>query len=605
MQANRGAHVVECCLQIGRPPVPEQAPVVGVDAEDAVTNTTDEQRGQLVDEDLDVAVGQVVRSEHDYRLHVDRIAPKVTLSGEAADLAATGYWTNPGATLQATVTATDQGAGIKTLELWARDDNGERQLASRTVCQPEEPATGNRPPCPLRAQADFEIPAGTIADGSVRLEARAVEYTGRLARARENLFIDTTAPNAPRQVTVRRVLGSLATVTWERPPPPPDSSGISMYEYAVIYAGHSEIVWNRTPYQGVQLTGLPPGVDVQVLVRTIDGVGLASVAASGSASAQVVLIAGTNLQSTCSPNLTIRSRTHGHHYAVYKADGRTLDIGVKVTCNDPSKRILNSRTDGFDVDAYTGRGTGIELDRGWQTVGRSAAGKSTYGASFRLRVPDIECSPTMDGNLRYRLVGVITGYSKPEGNRPPLPSVALIQRSPSHEQRRGRCPTTAEREHDERTGWLALTKRSFATPEVPRLSEPSSFLRRVLGRRPTPQSRTWDAHHIIPARDSRASRSQALGFRCKLFPNSASNGVWLRNHSAPDGSDKWLDMPAPAQQRTYHPLTFAREYFTLLNRRVARAVDEDGECRTTGVNGIYSLMTQMQRRLIDGSFFAR
>jgi len=59
-----------------------------------------------------------------------------------------------------------------------------------------------------------------------------------------------------------------------------------MYEYAVIYAGHSEVVWSRTPYQGVQLTGLPAGVDVQVLVRTIDGVGLRSTPASGTAYAQ-------------------------------------------------------------------------------------------------------------------------------------------------------------------------------------------------------------------------------------------------------------------------------------------------------------------------------
>jgi hypothetical protein len=96
----------------------------------------------------------------------------------------------------------------------------------------------------------------TVAAGghALALEARAVEYTGRVARVRNELFLDTSAPNAPRQVTVRRVLGSLATVTWERPPPPPDQSGISTYEYAVIYAGHTDVVWNRTPYQGVQLS---------------------------------------------------------------------------------------------------------------------------------------------------------------------------------------------------------------------------------------------------------------------------------------------------------------------------------------------------------------
>ena len=235
-----------------------------VDSEDAVTNQTTDRRGQL-----------------DYRLHVDRIAPVVTMSGEAARLADTGYWANPGTTLQATVTATDQGAGLKTLELWARDQDGERRLAAEDVCDPDEPATGDRPPCPLHATADFDISLSDIADGNVRLEARAVEFTGRIARVRDELYLDTTAPGAPRQVTVRRVLGNLATVTWERPPPPPDTSGISMYEYAVIYPGHSEVVWNRTPYQGVQLTGLPDGVDVQVLVRTIDGVGLPSTPASG------------------------------------------------------------------------------------------------------------------------------------------------------------------------------------------------------------------------------------------------------------------------------------------------------------------------------------
>ena len=237
-----------------------------VDGEDAVTNATEDRRGQL-----------------EYRLHVDRIAPTVTLSGEAGRLADANAWANPGASLEATVTATDEGAGIRAVELWARDQDGERRLARREICEPVEPAEGSRPPCPLRAQAAFDVSVGEIADGNVRLEARAIEYTGRLARVREELFLDTTAPGAPRQVTVRRVLGSLATVTWERPPPPPDQSGISMYEYAVVYAGHSEVVWNSTPYQGVQLTGLPEGVDVQVLVRTIDGVGLPSGSASGHA----------------------------------------------------------------------------------------------------------------------------------------------------------------------------------------------------------------------------------------------------------------------------------------------------------------------------------
>jgi hypothetical protein len=171
--------------------LPDGSVQVLVDAEDAVTNTTGEQRGQL-----------------DYRLHVDRIAPRVTLSGEAADLAATGYWTNPGATLQATVTATDEGAGIKALELWVRDDNGERQLATQTVCQPDEPASGNRPPCPLHAQADFEIPAGAIADGSVRLEARAVEYTGSPARART---CSSTRPRRTRRASSPSVACSAAS----------------------------------------------------------------------------------------------------------------------------------------------------------------------------------------------------------------------------------------------------------------------------------------------------------------------------------------------------------------------------------------------------------
>ena len=246
--------------------LPDGSVQVLVDAEDAVTNTTEEQRGRL-----------------DYRLHIDRIPPKVTLSGEAAELAAHRLLDQP----------RRDAAGNRHGDRRGRRHQSPRALGPRpqrrtpardTNRLPTRRARLRQPPAmPTARPGRLRDPAGAIADGSVRLEARAVEYTGRLARAREDLFIDTTAPNAPRQVTVRRVLGSLATVAWERPPPPPDSSGISMYEYAVIYAGHSEIVWNRTPYQGVQLTGLPEGVDIQVLVRTIDGVGLPSGSASGHA----------------------------------------------------------------------------------------------------------------------------------------------------------------------------------------------------------------------------------------------------------------------------------------------------------------------------------
>lgn len=96
-------------------------------------------------------------------------------------------------------------------------------------------------------------------------------------------------------------------------------------------------------------------------------------------------------------------------------------------------------------------------------------------------------------------------------------------------------------------------------------------------------------------RDSRANHSQALDFRCKLFPNSASIEVWLRNYSAPDCQGRLKEWAGGAGRKVGH-----------LTRSAAGGAEaRTAKCRTTGVNGIYSLMSQMQRRLIDGSIFAR
>ena len=238
------------------------SPNTGV--QDAVTNKSSEKKKEL-----------------DYRLHIDRTKPEVDLEGELERLSDEGWVSDE--EISARVEARDNMSGIKALELWVKNADGEHRIDKEKVCQEDEDLyTGTKPPCPLHAQTTFKVRKQDIPDGKNTFEARAVEFTGHKAREKETVLIDNTAPAAPRNLKITRTFTNMANVSWDRPPEPPRQSDISGYEYAVTYVGSGKIIWNSVPHTGTPLMSLPPYFDVTILVRTLDAAYNRSIAESAN-----------------------------------------------------------------------------------------------------------------------------------------------------------------------------------------------------------------------------------------------------------------------------------------------------------------------------------
>lgn len=219
----------------------------------------------------DVAGNQTPHADPDIVVHVDRTAPTVRMTGEIDDLAGNG-WVNPDASIGATLTATDEGAGIERLEIWAKDETGSRRVASKTVCTPPSSSTGDEPPCPITVAENFEIDPSVVGDGTATFEARAIEYVGRIARDRATLHLDDTPPPPVTGLRIQRINGT-AIASWNRPAVPADSAPITGYVYAYVPAGQTIVTWTETPSTSVRLPELSSEIAAELTVCAVDETG--------------------------------------------------------------------------------------------------------------------------------------------------------------------------------------------------------------------------------------------------------------------------------------------------------------------------------------------
>lgn len=96
----------------------------------------------------------------------------------------------------------------------------------------------------------------------------------------------------------------------------------------------------------------------------------------------------------------------------------------------------------------------------------------------------------------------------------------------------------------------------------------------------------WAAHHIVAA--GRGSRSRAIqddvaeaqrvAFDCRLSPNQAVNGVWLRGKDLREGTPGYLALERNARQRAYHPTLHTAKYFRSVRQILEPLATRDNRC---------------------------
>ncbi|RYG86220.1 MAG: hypothetical protein EON59_10475 [Alphaproteobacteria bacterium] len=71
-----------------------------------------------------------------------------------------------------------------------------------------------------------------------------------------------------------------AFASWERPEVPAESSPIVGYEYAIVQAGETEVIYARTPSTSIPVPLMPPGQALDIYVCALDAAGNRSACAS-------------------------------------------------------------------------------------------------------------------------------------------------------------------------------------------------------------------------------------------------------------------------------------------------------------------------------------
>lgn len=96
----------------------------------------------------------------------------------------------------------------------------------------------------------------------------------------------------------------------------------------------------------------------------------------------------------------------------------------------------------------------------------------------------------------------------------------------------------------------------------------------------------FDAHHIVPTGDSRASEARALAYRCFIAtspriseaPNDVRNGIFIRGHRLKPGQDGYRALDRADKELQYHPGLRTYDYYNEITGKLAGAIDSNGNC---------------------------
>ena len=555
------------------------------------------------------------------QVRIDRQRPTATLAGPLRALA--GRWTNRSDAVTAVVAGADALSGISKLRV--AESAATSSAAEAAVC-----TTGGGPRlrCAPAATAHLAVALGGLHDGRRTLRAFATDLAGNRSATVPGvtLLLDRTSPGVPRNVKLVRVGGG-ARATFSRPGAD-GGSPIRAVETRTAAASGSLGAWRATSASSSTVQGRSTE-SIHVEVRSVDVAGNRSRTIRVDLPARVRSATG---RPTCRPGRrcarapqrapTPRGRVAQKIQAAAEARRAACPVPIDV----PPDQDVQQQAKLFQAQNTR---IGIRLRFGYPIPGfcRDVVTKIvTMTGLVRvrrsgLRTPQIDnepvayvlasrrvslyfdCTPALDGTQVY-VVSFPGGFETTvRGPKDRFPVPAVPQSINQKLRIPLTCPTTEERQRRELNAWddlIGYNPQTGNTTSISNLPDPRTrkrrkdFARDVLraalaGEFPSGPRAAWEAHHIIPLADipRRGRVVVTAAFHCRLYPNVARNGVYLRDRLANRGSALFEQIPEPADRlRTWHPFTqapYLDDYFGRLRGALVRsgAIDDGkGTCRS-------------------------
>ncbi len=204
-----------------------------------------------------------------WSVHVDRTAPAAHAEGDLVALQ--DRWTNRSGPVDVTVSGRDAGAGVKQLQLVAVNADGRQVVGQADTCSVADvdPADGS---CPHRVTRTLTVDPSELPDGKSTFAVEAVDLAGHVSRQDQSwdTYLDHTPPPTPTDLVVKATSTDTAALSWDRVVDDLNGSAGVSYQYLVKAGEQTVVNWTTTPYPAAVVPGLPQGVDITVLVRSLD-----------------------------------------------------------------------------------------------------------------------------------------------------------------------------------------------------------------------------------------------------------------------------------------------------------------------------------------------
>jgi hypothetical protein len=579
-------------------------------------------------------------------VRVDRDRPaNVNVGGAIRDLTRT--WTNTRSPVTFSADAGDTLSGVATIDLLAVNGGIEVPVGSIAgICGPTD--------CPARVTGRDRADLSNVPDGRSRLVVRATDRAGNTTTRQLGVIrLDRAVPS---QVRVSGdAAGGRSQVRWTAARD--TTSGVDHYlvrsrvnnqawsparpttqrtQTRGAIGARGQIAWEITAVDRAGNQGQPTIATLRIHARPcrparcIPHVTAGALHARGSG-----LAARTRRQGRRCPVFVKTARVDNVPANPERFQAQNLAPGVRVqigitrplapgvsvqTCNPDDPAIIDAATASYDlhVDNRNGPRVLSNVILRYDGVHPQQNTTETHFA----------CAPESDGNQRIAPNGI--------GSRRFLLTTAGLRGSVTSTTRdytaevplipaadqvllRLQCPSTAKRHDFEIAAWQDLAGYNPLTRNRTTSSRPERSARRILAAaiapdRPSGPPGAWDAHHIIPLRDTPPDNSDSRlvipgAFRCHLYPNEAANGTWLRNrayqYDAEPGSP-YRRLDRRERRRQWHPLTqapFLALYFHRLQQALirTRAIDpRGGACLNVG--RFRAALTGVRQALDTGTF---
>lgn len=552
-----------------------------------------------------------------WTVRLDRTPPAARASGDLLGL--TSQHTNTTTPTSVTLQGRDAASGVARLQLVASNSNGEKILADRDTCVAGDvdPTDGA---CPHNPSVTVTIDPGDLPDGPTTFIARAIDRAG--IRSVDNqdwdTYVDHTPPDPPDSVSISQITNTSVQVTWPTVVDQPLGSGNVSYEYLITAGGQPVGGWRPTTNPHAQVSDLPPGVTISVQVRAVDGAGniggsaVARYAMRGVGPIPIETGAGSCGVTHASIIQHGWSRTLD---SIWSPGGRIANAST-ISCLYTAPDNVHAKVRWLELRGSVCLEFREPVDHRWRGLGRCLAynypkpkTRSTKIGPLRFyeatgAAGDISsCTLHVQGDRPYRVR--ISIHARKEvtapGRKLALNGNVFTDTVVSRAETQ-HCPTELE-------GWDRLARTHPDRPKNKLGRSPSNILREVLGdgtgkdhrdTRPVDKDGNrngWEAHHIIPASESKAASARISGFRCHIHPNAENNGIWLRGPALADDSDGYKRLDPDDQKRLRHSRARSNTYLNGINDLMNSARAPNNRCNDRRAR---QLLRPIKDELADG-----